>query len=369
MRVLFSVLVVILCTGNLFGQVSNWKKDTTQIYNNDDSTVIWRYGGVAISHAFNSPYNSKLMVTDKYRTINNRGIYVSVNEPLGVNDTTTVGLATDTQEAHNVFVANHYANFKPNTNFTDVHTSTAEFNFFRGISDSVGFRDGGTLAKTAVVKLSGTFGNSGRTYRNTEFDMLNLRFFTDQSAGNPAIIDNFYGIRFEDFRGVNTSMITKGWGIFIKPTILNNFFGGKVGIGTQDVTHALTIDAVSNPLKVKGLATSSSPSSIMVVNAAGEVSKSNLADQVRSFQVTVADATLIDTIEIYIHKGGNANYTLPAPGTRTGKTWSISNVGSGSITLNVPFFDGNETRNTIINKAGANKFVLFSDGTDYISIK
>lgn len=369
MRVFFAFLSVFLVSLNLIGQNSNWKKDTTQIFNHDDSTVIWRYGGVAVSHAFNSPYNSKFMVTDKYRSINNRGMYVSINEPLGVNDTTTVGQAADTQEAHNVFVANHYANFKPNTSFTDVHTSTAEFNFFRGISDSVGFRDGGTLSKAAVVKLSGTFGHNGRNYRNTEFDLLNLRFFTDQNSGNPALIDNFYGIRFEDFRGVNTSMIIKGWGIFIKPAILNNFFGGKVGIGTQDVTHALTIDAVSNPLKVKGLATTVSPTSILVVNADGEVSKSNLADQVRSFQITNTDATLVDAIEIYIHKGGNATYTLPAASTRTGKIWSISNVGSGTILLNIPFYDGNETRNSIINKSGANKFVLFSDGTDYISIK
>jgi hypothetical protein len=62
-------------------------------------------------------------------------------------------------------------------------------------------------------------------------------------------------------------------------------------------------------------------------------------------------------------------YTLPVPNLRTGKIWRISNVGTGSIVLNLPFYEGDALRNTIPNKAGANSFQIFSDGENYIAIK
>lgn len=368
----YSVIVMFVFSHVLmFGQ-SNWKKDSTVIFNNEDSSKVYRFGGVAISHAFISPYQNKLLVTDKYSPNDNRGLYVSLNEPridLASPDSTTVGLAEGVGESHNVFVANNYANFKTGTYFSDVHNSTAELNFVRGSKDILGFRDGGHLVKSSVLKVSGTFSNNQRAYKNTDFDLINLRFFTDPLSNNLAIIDNFYGLRLEDFRGVNASIIQKGWGVFIKPSILNNFFAGKVGIGTQDVTHKLTIEAVSDPLKITGLASQVAPDKVLTVNSAGEVYKSNLADQVHPFVISTSDLSLLDEVEIYIHKGPDAVYTLPAASTRTGKVWKISNVGTGTITLNIGFYDGDELRTTILNKAGANNFNIFSDGTDYISIK
>ena len=370
MRFKFSILFLFLAYSS-FGQ-TNWKKDSLNVYNTNDSLKIWRKGAVAISHAFISPYQNKLLVTDKYLGKDNRAMYLSLNEPrvdLPVPDTTTVGLATDVGDAHNVFTANHFANFKTGTYFSDVHNSTAELNFVRGSKDIVGFRDGGHLAKSSVLKVSGTFSNNQRTYRNTEFDLINLRFFTDAQASNLSIIDNFYALRMEDFRGINTNIIQNGWGIFIKPTILKNFFGGNVGIGTQNVTHKLTVEAASNPLKITGFSNAISPNTFLAINASGEVSKSNLSDQVHSFLSTNSDETLSDLVEIYIHKGGDAVFTLPAAATRIGKIWKISNIGTGTLTLSVGFYEGNELRTTILNKAGANSFSIFSDGTDYISIK
>jgi hypothetical protein len=366
------LVVIMLVSKFCLGQ-SNWKKaDSLNFFNNNDTSKIYRKGGVAISHAFLSPFQNKLLVTEKYYSINNRGAYFSLNEPrtdLETADTTTVGLANNINESHNVLVANNFANFKQGLNFLDVHNSTAEFNFFRGSSNDAGFRDGGNLIKASVLKLAGNFNNNSKPYRNTEFDLLNLRFFTGNEALNPARINNFYAIRLEDFRGINPQIIENGWGLYIKPAILNNYFGGKLGIGTTNITHQLTIDAVSNPLKIGGLADGISSDKVLAVNAIGEVSKSNLADFSHSFISSSVGLILVDNVEIYIHKGGNVNYTLPSANTRTGKTWKITNIGSGTITTNIGFYEGDILRNTIINKSGANSFSIFSDGIDYIAIK
>jgi hypothetical protein len=363
----YLVALFLILNSNISFSQSNWKKDTSHVYSFDDSSNVWRKGNVAVSHFFKNSGNYKFAITDKYKTINNSGLYVSLNEPIG--DTINVSLAQNVNEAHNAFVASHHLNFKTGMYFPDVHTSTAEINLIRGAKDGNGFRDGGHLGKSSTLKVSGTFSKNNRNYRNTEFDLINLRFFTDPEAGNPAQIDNFYALRLEDFRGVNPGIIQNGWGIFIKPSILNNYFAGKLGIGTTNVTHKLTIDAVSNPLKIGGLETQTEPEEVLTVNVTGEVKKTKLADFRHTFLVTNNSTILSDLYEVYIHKGGDVTYTLPLASTRTGKVWKISNIGTGSITISPGFYDGNELRTTIVNKSGASSFQIISDGTDYISIK
>lgn len=361
-------LLMVLVSSLAFGQ-STFYKDSTLTLSSSPSDSVYRSGPVAISHAFQSPFQNRLLVTGIYDSTNARGAYFSLNEPYSqMDDSTLVGLATDPLQSHNTLVANNYANFKDGVSFTDVHNSTVEFNYFRGISDAVGFRDGGDMAKAAVVKLAGNFNNNGRDYKTTDFDILNLRFFTGNAAGNTAEITNFYALRFEDFRGVNTDMISNGWGVYIKPAILNNYFGGKVGIGTNSVSNALTVSAVVDPAKLLGLQ-SEPQSEILSVNADGVLKKQTMQDAHSSFLKTTMNTTLSADYYLYIHEGGSVTYTLPLPSSRTGKSWKIVNVGTGIITLSEPFMEGDQSRNTISNKAGAYSFELFSDGTQYISIK
>ncbi len=352
---------------------SNWKRaDSLSYFNYNDTSKIYRSGNVAISHGFLSPFQNKLLVTDIYSSKYNRGAYFSLNEPrldLLIQDSTQVGLAKISDESHNTLVANNYANFKTDIYFDDVHNSTAEINYFRGTSDALGFRDGAHILKSASLKIAGNFGNNGRSYRNTEFDLLNLRFFTGNDAGNTATIDNFYGIRLEDFRGLNPSIIKNGWGVYIKPVVLKNYFAGKTGIGTTNITHQLTIEADTKPLKITGFEESISPNKVLTIKPDGEVSKSSMSDFEHTFKITLGNEILTNDIEIYIHKGPEVSYTLPSPNTRTGKVWRITNVGTGSINTSEPFMEGENARNTILNKAGGNSFILFSDGTQYIAIK
>ncbi len=354
---------------------SNWKLDTLQEFSNTTNTNIWRSGSVAISHYFKKAGNSKLLVTDGYSSKSNKAMYVSLNEPPKVFnplDTTSVSLESDTSASHAVFAANHYANFKQGLVFNDVHTSTAEFNFFRGTRDGAGFKDGGELGKSSVLKLGIRQSYNGRAYRTREMDIINMRLFTSDTL-NPAIIDNFYALRMEDFRGINPQIIKKGWGIYMKPAVLNNFFGGKVGIGTENVTHKLTIEATSKPLKVTGLAADSTALDVLTINSSGEVSKKTLRSlsENQTFFVTNSSTPTVylsSDYNIYIHKGGNVNYVLPKPNLRTGKSWRIVNVGSGVITLNCYFLQGNDQRTTIIPNMGAHTYLLFSDGVDYIAL-
>jgi hypothetical protein len=364
-------------TANVLNQLgqSNWKIDTTQEYSNAENNRVWRSGSVAISHYFKTPSNSKLLVTDGYTSKFNKAMYVSLNEPpkvFNLNDTTSVSLESDTAASHSAFIANHYANFKSGLQFKDVHNSTSEFNFFRGIRDQAGFKDGGDLYKSSVLKLAVNQAFNGRAYRTREMDVINMRLFTSDTLNNPAIIDNFYAIRMEDFRGKNPSIIVKGWGVYMKPAILKNFFGGNVGIGTENVTHKLTIEATSNPLKVTGLAVDTTAASFLTINNAGEVSKRSLSTlkSTQTFFIsnTSNDVFVNNNFEIYIHKGGNANYILPNPISNPGQSLRIVNVGSGVIQLNFFFKQGSDKRCTIIPNIGAHSFTLFSDGIEYISL-
>jgi hypothetical protein len=106
-----------------------------------------------------------------------------------------------------------------------------------------------------LLRLVGVFGNNERAYSNNQFDLLNLRFFTSQSDTNYSKIDNFYAVIMEELWGINYQIIDKGWRIYIKPTILNNYFGGKVGIGVELPTAALSIasDAYIKPIKFRWL--------------------------------------------------------------------------------------------------------------------
>lgn len=361
-RLIFIMLISQFCLAQ-----NNWKVVNDPIsYNSNATDSVWRSGPVAISHSFISPFNNRLLVTEKYGSANSRAFYASLNEP-GSGD---IGLGTsESNESHNVMAVNHYANFQSEKTFSDVHTSTAEFNFFRGTRDLFGFDDGGHLNKAAVLKVAGNFGKNNKSYSNTEFDLINLRFFTSDSVANPATISNFYALRMEDFRGINTGMIDKGWGIFIKPTILNNYFGGKVGIGTQAVSHPLTIVAAGDPVKFVGLQNSTSDNQMISIDNDGVLHKKDTQQMNENFIIITGDVTLTENYFLYIHQGPEATYTLPAANTRTGKTWKIVNTGSGSIIFTLAYLEGSELRNTLLNKPGNYSIELFSDGTKYIAIK
>ncbi|MGL4631608.1 MAG: hypothetical protein ACRCVT_10420, partial [Leadbetterella sp.] len=273
-------------------------------------------------------------------------------------------------------IVNHFTNFETGKKFKDVHSSVSEMALFRGSSDTLGYRDGGDLSKIAVLKLGARFGSNNRSYVTNEMDLLNMRFFTENPVVKNPRIDNFYAIRLEDFRGNNTPIIKKGWGIYMKPSVLNNFFGGNVGIGTENVTHKLTIEAEKNPLKIGGLANSDSlANAVLTVNNKGEVTKKDIRSlpaSTQTFFVTkVQDSLkLEDKYDIYIHKGvGPIKYVLPDAKTRIGKTWRIVNLGTGTIYLSCLFREGDDKRCTIIPNAGANTYLIFSDGEEYISLE
>lgn len=365
-------LFLMLSSGGLFAQ-NNWYLHNTTTNNTTQTDTVYRTGAVAISHAFTSPFNSRLMVTGLYGAGNSRGQYISLNEPrfdIGVFplSPSTVGLATSTDANFQGLTINNYANFQSGITFTDVHNSSLEVNYQRGFSDSLGFRDGGHLQRAATARFSGSFSNNDRAYQTDNFDLINLRLFTDSDAGNTATVENFYALRMENIRGVNTDIITNGWGIYMQPTILKNHFGGFVGIGTTNVTNALTISATENPVKLTGLQTGNSNNKLLTIDNEGIVKKSSIHEIENAFLNTTINTTLSDDYAIYIHEGGDVTYTLPAPAIRTGKAWKIVNIGTGTITTSLPFNEGNETRNTIINKSGAYSFMLFSDGTKYIAL-
>jgi hypothetical protein len=346
-----------------------------QVNSNTPSTSItdsiWRFGSVAISHAFRSPFINKLMVTDKYNSVNNRTAYFGLNDPrfdLSSPDSTSVGLATLPNESHNTLVANHYANFKAGMNFSDVHTSTTEFGFFRGMSETLGYRDGGHLAKAAVVKIAANFGNNNRAYTTNDFDLINLRFFTGDVSNPLPVISNFYALRMEDFRGINASMIQNAWGVYMKPSFLKNYFGGNVGIGTSSVSHPLTVSATSDPIKISGIQTLKSDSELLSIDASGIVHKQPISSLNNRFKISLSNENLDDNFDIYIHKGGAAIFNVPPPSMRTGKAWRIVNIGTGEITLSDFFYEGNAQRKSILSVPGANSYLIFSDGTSYISL-
>lgn len=358
------------CLAQTPADSTNWKLANSILFSRNDTTSIWRTGSVAISHAFRSAYNNRLLVTNKYNGSSTKVAYFSQNEPrLDLYpfplDSTTVGIATLPTDSFQGVVINNYGNFKSGITFTDVHNSALEVNYSRGYPDSLGFRDGGNLQRGFVAKFAGSFSNNNRPYRTQNFDILNLRLFTDNNSDNQAIVDNFYVIRMENFRGNNANIIQNGWGIYMQPTQLKNYFGGNVGIGTTNVTNALTVHSTSDPLKLTGLQSTSSDSKLLSIDAWGvvhSVEKNN-----RSFLITTSATTLSDTYELYIHKGGDATYTLPPPSSRTGKTWRIVNIGTGTITLSVPFYEGKDQRTQILNAPNAHSYEIFSTGTEYVS--
>ncbi|GHB78167.1 hypothetical protein GCM10007390_35500 [Persicitalea jodogahamensis] len=299
-------------------------------------------------------------------------MYLGVNEPrydLETPDSTAVGMVVRPQDSAQGLVVNNYANFKSGVDFTDVHTSAGEFNLFRGLPDTLGYRDGGNVAKLAAVKVSGTFGNNDRPYRTDDFDFINLRLFTSNDAGNAAHIENFYGLRLEGFRGVNSGIIKNGWGIYIAPSQLKNYFSGQVGIGTTVIAHALTVSSPADPIQVSGLQYSNEDSDVLTVDQQGVVHKKSLPSIRQNFVTTLTDTNLSAETSMYIHKGGDAFFTLPPASERKGQSWQIVNMGSGIITLSEPFCVGNESRLYILNTPGQYSYELFSDGEMYISIR
>lgn len=361
---------LMIITQLAYSQTSNWKMADSTAYNHEDSNAVWRSGSVAISHAFRSAYNNQLLVTGKYLGPSTKAAYFSQNEPRidlasFPLDSTTVGIATSPYDSFQGVVVNNYGNFKSGVTFTDVHNSALEVNYNRGYPDSLGFRDGGLLQRAFVSKFSGSFANNGRPYRTQNFDIINLRLFTDNDVGNLAVVDNFYAIRMENFRGNNAGIIQNGWGIYMQPSQLKNYFGGNVGIGTTNVTHALTVNSTANPLKLTGVQTSATDTQLLSIDASGIVH--SVEARKRSFVVTTSSTTLSDAYEVYVHKGGDVVYTLPAASDREGKTWRIVNIGTGTITLSIPFYEGKDLRTQILNVPTAHSYEIFSTGTEYVS--
>lgn len=365
-------LFCLLISSSILGQ-NNWFLQNTTTNNSNQTDTVYRSGAVAISHAFKSPINSRFMVTGLYGTENSRGQYISLNQPrtdIGVYplSTTTVGLATSPNANFQGLTINNYANFQSGVTFTDVHNTSLEINYQRGFPDSLGFRDGGHLQKAATARFSGSFSNNARAYQTDSFDLINLRLFTDDDEGNTANVENFYALRMENIRGNNEEIVTNGWGIYMQPTVLRNYFGGFVGVGTADVTNALTVSASENPIKLTGLQAGTGDNKLLTIDDDGVVKKNALREMKISFVNTTSNTTLSDENELYIHEGGDVIYTLPDPILRTGKSWKIVNIGTGIITTSQPFYEGNETRTSIINKSGAYRVTLFSDGTKYIAL-
>lgn len=351
---------------------SNWKKaaDSTQ-FNLNDTAKIARSGAVAISQQHRHPLKNMLLVSARYDSLLSRGLFVGINEPrydLDTPDSTAVGLIVRPQDSAQGLIVNNYANFKTGVTFPDVHTSVGEFNMFRGFPDSLGYRDGGQVAKLATLKVSGTFGNNARSYKTTDFDLINLRLFTSNDAGNLAKIENFYGLRLEGFRGINPDIIHNGWGIYIAPSQLKNYFSGSVGIGTTVIAHALTVASPADPIRVTGLQHAADDADVLTIDAQGVIHKKSLPPARRDFVTTAGDTVLAPEIAMYLHRGGDAQFTLPPAAHRKGQSWRIVNVGSGTITLSEPFCVGNESRYLILNSPGQCAYELFSDGELYISI-
>lgn len=172
---------------------------------------------------------------------------------------------------------------------------------------------------------------------------------------------------FYDLRATNPPIIEKGCGIYLKPTILNIFFGGKINIGTDVSSHKLTNQVGSNALKINGPNTDLKPFKVLTTNPDGVVSSSSLADKKHSFIIIYSDTILSEKIEFYIHKGGNITYLLPSVSEREGQIWEINNVGENTLILYEVFCSGNLSRNTIINKPKGNKFTFFSEVIHYSS--
>ncbi|MGR3812165.1 hypothetical protein [Jiulongibacter sp. NS-SX5] len=366
------VVCIVLLFLSLHVLAQNWNKVDTTVANNNVTDTVWRSGSVLISEYYKNPFNNKFGIVTKYDSIQNRGMYIGLNEPDDYSntdgDSTRVGLALSSSSNYRGLIVNNYANFHSSIPNTDVHNATSEFNYFRGMPSVFGYRDSGSMTRAAVLRLSGTFYKNDESYSNDQFDLLNLRFFTDNDPGNTAEIENFYAVRMEDFRGVNTDMIENGWGVYMKPAILNNYFGGHVGIGTESVSHPLTIDAGLNPLKISGI-TEQSDSKLLSIDDDGEVHQLSVQALNQNFVSVTGDTTLTDEYYLYIHTGADATYTLPEPSLRTGLTWKIVNTGTGIITFSESYYEGSEPREQLLNKPGNYSIELFSDGTRYIRIE
>lgn len=329
--------------------------------------TVYRTGNVALSDVLTAPDNNRLAITSKYYSTNNKAAYFALNQFLPGFDSTKLGLASTSEANFSVLVANHYANFKSGITFSDKHSSAGEFNFNRGGPEAYGFRDGGTLSKAAAVRVTGGFGNNGRPYTTTDFDLVNLRLQTSTVSENAASITNFYAIRMENIQGVNSGIVQNGWGVFMQPSQLKNYFAGKTGIGTTAVTHALTVHASEDPVKFSGIQ-KAVDKELLGIDTEGVLHKQSFQDSHHQFFVTSSNQTLTDDYYLYIHKDGNAVFTLPDPSTRTGKTWKIVNIGTGVITLSQAFWEGDQERVTISSKSGADAYTIFSDGSTYIAI-
>jgi hypothetical protein len=366
------ILFTFLFTYNASGFAQNWNK-LYSTANNNVTDTIWRNGPIMISDYMANSQNNKVGMVAKYNSTDNRGLFITLNEPDWFNrDGDSLRVAKYSTANHISLVASNYANFDASIDITDVHNSTAEFSYTRGLSDLLGFRDGARMERAATMRLVGVLGNNERAYSNNQFDLLNLRFFTSQSDANYSKIDNFYEVRLEELIGNNYQIIDKGWGIYMQPKILNNYFGGKVGIGIELPTAALSIVSDTlNPLIVSGLKNDAACTDIKLlsVDNAGVVHAKSLQSLNENFLSITLEISLDDVTYLYVHKGPNATYTLPAASTRAGKTWKIVNIGSGIITFTENYLEGDSMRNTLLNKSGNYSLELFSDGTNYIALK
>lgn len=369
------ILIFLLCILYCFSQevlaqkvgTSNWKTADSVQFNSNDTSKIWRSGAVAISSFYKTPLQNMLFVTTPYVGKNSRTGYFGINEPDWFTfDTTKIGLASDPLSNYQGVVINHNANFKSGVTFSDVHTSALECNFNRGTTEVLGFRDGGTLQNAYTARFSGGFSNNRRAYKTENFDILNLRLFTGADSNNLSEITNFYGIRFDYLRGINPAIIKNGWGIYISPNILKNYFAGNVGIGTTSVTNALTVQAPTNPVKINGLQ-NAVDATVLTIDNSGVVHTSPAGNKI--FEVTYGNTTVSQAVQVYIHKGGNATFTMPLPSTCAGHVWTIVNTGTGTITLTQAYYEANSLRSDVMNVAGAYSREIMSDGTSFIALR
>ena len=369
-HITLSLWLVLIISQSAYNQIvtsSNWKVADTTLFNSNDTAKVWRSGSVAISSFIRNPFQNMFLVTKPYQNRNSRTGYFGMNEPDWENqDTTKIGLATHPLSNYQGVIMNHYANFTSGVTFTDPHISTLECNFNRGTADSLGFKDGGQLTNAYTARFSGGFSNNNRAYKTENFDILNLRLFTGSDINSLAEITNFYGIRLDYLRGVNPQIIKNGWGIYISPNILKNYFAGYVGIGTTSVTNALTVSATSNPLKINGLQ-NASDNKTLTIDDTGVVHTQSVGT--KSFEITYSNTTVSQAVQVYVHKGGNAAFTLPSPSSCAGQVWTIINVGTGKITLSQPYYEATSLRNDIMNVAGAYSREIMSDGTAFIALK
>jgi len=169
------------------------------------------------------------------------------------------------------------------------------------------------------------YGKSGSTMERFMFYTAGgIRYYNANAYLN---VTNIMGLYIAPMKSAFTG-ITNGWGIYQQGSQDNNYFGGKLGVGTTAITNSLHISASTDPVRFVGVQ-SSTDTDLLTMDGTGVVHKiATSAITTTAATIYTSDGTLLSNRVVNL-----SSYTLNFSSTTNPNTLVMSggNVGIGIL--------------------------------------